>query len=173
MSTLSARIKSGNKWGMTMKQKPVFSEKEFSMPAWLYQMTSSEDAKRWWYPEEYRQEVGEGTILTWPTGRIYCRGQSQVSKGDTVVFFFCKTGNDEPGIYGWGTIIEPPKVSDDDFTFVANPPSDYLKNNVCWDAGVDKLLNKIRRRQYVGTMWNISSSELDELRAKIRQHIAR
>jgi hypothetical protein len=153
-----------------MKQKLVFPAQEFSMPAWLYQMTTNENADRWWYPEEYRQEVLEGRKLTWPTGRIYFREQSQVSVGDTVVFFFCKTGNDEPGIYGWGKIIAPPQAEGDDFTFVAKPPSDHLKYRPCWDDEVDKLFNDIRRRLYVGTMWNITSGELSKLRKKIRQY---
>lgn len=156
-----------------MKKKPIFSEKEFSMPAWLYQMTTNENADRWWYPEEYRKEVREGQPLTWPTGKIYFREQGQVSKGDTVIFFFAKTGNDEPGIYGWGTIINPPREADDDITFVTNPPSDFLKDNPCWDDEVDKLLNDIRRGLYVGTMWNITFEELSKLRKKIRQHISK
>jgi hypothetical protein len=40
-----------------MKQKPTFSEKEFSMPAWLYQMTAGEINGETWYPEDYRKEV--------------------------------------------------------------------------------------------------------------------
>ena len=155
-----------------MKEKPTFSEKEFSMPAWLYQMTTNENADRWWHPEGYRQEVREGQTLTWSTGKIYFREQGQVSEGDTVIFFFAKTGNNEPGIYGWGTIIDPPQKADDDITFVIKPPSDFLKDNPCWDDEVKKLLNDIRRGLYVGTMWNITPKELNRLRGKIRQHIS-
>ncbi len=156
-----------------MTQKLTFSKKEFVMPAWLYQMTTNENADRWWYPEGYRQEVWEGQTLTWPTGKIYFREQGQVSVGDTIIFFFAKTGNDEPGIYGWGTIIDPPQEAYDDITFVPKPPSDFLKETPCWDGEVDKLLNEIRRRLYVGTMWNITSGELSKLRKKINQCIVR
>ena len=152
-------------------KKDAFSGKEFSMPAWLYQMTTNENADRWWYPQEYRDEVKEGEPLTWPTGKIYYREQGWVSAGDTVIFFFCKTGNDEPGIYGWGKIDDPPRDQKKDFTFTPKPPSDILKKRPCWDDEIDKLLVDIRRRLYTGTMWNITPGELSKLRTKIGQHI--
>jgi hypothetical protein len=67
-----------------------------------------------WYPKDCREEVVEDkdkTIL-WPTGeKIYYREQGKISVEDTIIFFFCKTRkdrtlNDEPGIYGWGTITD-------------------------------------------------------------------
>jgi hypothetical protein len=101
-----------------MAQKPEFSEKDFSTPAWLYQMSSGGRGGQWrssedkpWYPSSYRREVREGEYIPWDVGKIYLHGHTEISKDDTIVFFFCKTGKDdpetgtvEPGIYGWGKI---------------------------------------------------------------------
>jgi hypothetical protein len=102
-----------------------------------------------------------------------------VSQGDTVIFFFCKTGEDDPetgdvqpGIYGWGTIITPPFDSYGTIEFKVKSPSDYLKHHVIWDAEIEQLTNQIRKRQYQGTMWPIDSEQLEKLRMKIRKHIA-
>ena len=169
-----------------MAQKPEFLEKDFSMPAWLYQMSSggrggqfrsAEDKP--WYPSSYRKEVSESEgKITWDLGKIYFRDQTQVSKGATVIFFFCKTGQDDPetgdvqpGIYGWGSIIKPPLESYGTIEFEVKPPSDYLKDHVLWDAEIEQLTNQIRKKQYQGTMWPINSEQLQKLREKIRKHI--
>lgn len=164
-----------------------FPEKQFSMPAWLYQMSAGEIPEYGsWYPDEYRVEVFEGKQITWPVGdRIYYREQCQVSIGDTIIFFFCKTmkdgtPNDEPGIYGWGIIediayyeTEAGVIKEDKITFQVEPPSDYLKDHVCWDKDIEQITNDVRRRQWMGNMWNFRTEELDRLREKIRKHISK
>jgi len=169
-----------------MKQKPEFSEKDFSTPAWLYQMSSGGRGGQWrssedepWYPSSYRREVWEDENIPWDVGKIYFHGQGQVSKDDTVIFFFCKTGEDdpetgdsEPGIYGWGTITDPPEDSYGRIEFVVKPPSDYLIDHVLWDVEIEQLTNQIRDNQYQGTMWPISSGQLQKIREKIRTSIS-
>ena len=169
-----------------MAQEPKFSEKDFSTPAWLYQMSSggrggqfrsSEDKP--WYPSSYRREVREGENIPWDVGKINLRGHTRISTGDTIVFFFCRTGKDdpetggvEPGIYGWGKITNPPRGSYDILGFVVEPPSDYLKNHVLWDAEIKQLTDEIRDKQFEGTMWPIGSGQLQKLCEKIRKHIS-
>jgi hypothetical protein len=171
-----------------MTQEPKFSERDFNAPAWLYQMSSGGRGGKFrsaedkpWYPSSYRKEVSEieGKI-TWDLGKIYFRGQAQVSKGATIIFFFCKTGqndpetgNVQPGIYGWGTITKPPADSYGMIEFEVKPPSDYLKNYVLWDDEIEQLTNQIRKKQYQGTMWPIDSDLLEKFREKIRNHIAK
>ena len=168
-----------------MKTKLKFFEETFSMPAWLYQMSSGGSGGLWrsaqnqpWYPSNYRQDVTEGQPVRWDVGKIYLRTQASVYKGDTVIFFFCKTGEDDPktgdfqpGIYGWGKIIAPPQYNYDQIKFVTQPPSDYLKMNVLWDNDIERITNQIRAKQYQGTMWPIGESHLQELKRKILAHI--
>lgn len=169
-----------------MKSKLQFSDKDFlSASAWLYQMSSGGSGGRFrssedkpWYPSSYRDEVNEGEPITWDLGKIYFRTRNRVYAGDTVVFFFCKSGKKdpqthtiEPGIYGLGTIIDPPLDSNGIITFEVKPPSDYLKNYVIWDAEIEWLTNEIRQRQYQGTMWPINNQQLGRLCRKIHHHI--
>jgi hypothetical protein len=169
-----------------MKAKPTFPQEDFSMPAWLYQLTAGDYANGPWYPAQYRQEVQENKSLVWPAGeRVYSREQGGINVGDIVIFFFCKTQRDgtrngEPGIYGWGTITDVTYYSShtgkyiaDQITFVANPPSDYLKTHVLWDREIDQVMNEIRGGQWRGTMWDVTASQLQKLREKIHQHIDR
>lgn len=169
-----------------MSNKMKFSEKDFSMPAWLYQMSSGGSGGLWrssqnqpWCPSSYRQDVVEGyPPIRWDVGKIYSHTKVSVAKGDTVVFFFCKTGKKDPntgdfkpGIYGWGKIINPPQDSYDQIEFIVEPPSDYLKAKVLWDSEIEQVTNAIRGRQYQGTMWPISKSQLQTLRRKIAKYI--
>lgn len=169
-----------------MKAKLTFPEKSFSMLAWLYQLTAGDYENGPWYPAQYRQEVQENKPLVWLAGeRVYSCEQNGINAGDIVIFFFCKTRNDgtrndEPGIYGWGTITDVTYYSigkgqykADQITFVANPPSNYLKTHVLWDREVEQVMNEIRGGQWRGTMWDITAGQLQMLREKIRQHIRR
>jgi hypothetical protein len=170
-----------------MKDALEFSEKDFSTPAWLYQMSSGGSGGLWtdnqnkpWYPSSYRQDVIEGQSVIWNVGKIYLRNQGPVSKDDTVIFFFCKSGEIDPktrtfqpGIYGWGKIITPPQLGHNEIEFVARPPSDYLKIKVLWDKDINRIINEIRVRQYQGTMWPIGQNHMQEIRRKIFAHMTK
>jgi hypothetical protein len=132
-----------------------------------------------WYPSSYRREVNEGVLSTWNVGKIYFKDEDEVSKGDTLIFFFCKTGEAdpetggfEPGIYGWGTVINPPEMSNDFITFRVEPPTNLLKDHPLWDKDIERLTNEIRRRQYQGTMWHINSPQLARLSRKISEYVS-
>jgi hypothetical protein len=167
--------------------KKQFSEGEFSMPAWLYQMSSGGSGGRWtrdyndptpWYPSDYREIVKErNKSEEFGTGKIYLRDQPPIAKGDTIIFFFCKTGDPDPktgkinpGIYGWGKVIEPPIQRGDPIRFEVKPPSDQLKQKPLWDRDINQLMNEIRNKQYQGNIYFINSEQLQKLCDKLRQY---
>ncbi|MCI0529727.1 MAG: hypothetical protein L0Y56_19980, partial [Nitrospira sp.] len=130
------------------------------------------------YPNSYRLSVNEGNLVEWTVGRIYFLWADKVSIGDTIIFFFCKSGEKdpatrmkEPGIYGWGKIIDPPKQMYDKIKFQVEPPSNILKDYPLWDEDIEHLTNEIRQGQNRGTMWPIRPNHLEELCRRISDHI--
>jgi hypothetical protein len=135
------------------------------MAAWLYQMTSNDEEP--WSPNEYRMEVWEGTPITWPVGKIIYRDQEKIARGDKVVFFFTKTGNDEPGFYGWGIILEVVESKTRNrLKFQVCPPSDYRKIAVAWDSQLSKLVDKVRGGMTQATMWSLKDDEFALIKSK-------
>lgn len=154
-----------------MVSRPTFPERRFCAPAWLYQMS----AGKTWNPGDYCQEVNEGKPVTWEVrDRVYYRQQGTISRGDTIVFFFCKTGKDgkafkRPGIYGWGTVTRITHYTtasgiqkEDTITFEVNPPSDHLKKHVLWDQDIEQLVNDIRGGMFRGSVWDIDEDQPNE-----------
>lgn len=137
------------------------------MSAWLYQNVTNNNEP--WGPNEYRMEVWEGIPVTWPVGTIRSRGnQKKIVRGDIVVFFFAKTGNLEPGIYGWGIILEIiESKTRNRIKFQVCAPSDYRKIAVAWDLELEKLVNRIRGKMTQATMWSINNEELDIFKKKL------
>jgi hypothetical protein len=136
------------------------------MSAWLYQMTSNKEEP--WNPNQYRMEVWEGSPVTWPVGRILKRGGEGISRGDTVVFFFAKTGNSEPGLYGWGIVLEIVESNvRNRIKFQVSPPSDYLKMIVIWDKQLEEVIERIRGDVAQGTMWPIDDKDFEIIKNKI------
>jgi len=135
------------------------------MQAWLYQMSTATD----WYPKDYCLEVWEGDIVPWPVGQIKSREKNKKlpEAGDLIVFFFAKTRNDDPGIYGWGVITDFNSRTNK-IKFGVTPPSDYLKMDPIWDKEIEKLIDKVRGGMNQRTMWSLTRDELDEVRRKIR-----
>ncbi len=134
------------------------------MNAWLYQMSTPR-----WYPEAYRLEVWEGEPLVWSVGSILPRGLGEISPGDSIVLFFSKSGNDYPGIYGWGIIYNFNKRRKE-VKFRVTPPSNYLKSDPLWDKDIERLLDRIRGEMRQRTIWGVSREEFFILRKKIRSY---
>jgi hypothetical protein len=133
------------------------------MAAWLYQMTSND--KDPWGPNQYRMEAWEGTPITWPVGNVIRNGRPTIARGDIIVFFFARRGNLEPGIYGWGIVMEvvgnnkPTRLK-----FQLCPPSDYRKIDVVWDSEVAKLVRKIQGNMAMATMWAMTNEQLSDIK---------
>jgi hypothetical protein len=138
---------------------------EAFMASWLYQMTSNDEEP--WSPNEYRMEVWEGMPITWPVGKVIYRDQPRVARGDTVVFFFTKTRNEQPGFYGWGIVLEVVESkARNRIKFQVCPPSDFLKIAVVWDNQLEKLVDKVRGPMAQATMWALKDDEFALIKRK-------
>ncbi len=135
------------------------------MSMWLYQMSAQR-----WEPEEYRQEVWEGEILRWPVGQLVRRGQEMPAPGDTVLLFFAKTGNLEPGIYGWGVVLSYDDARKS-LSYRPTSPSDYLKMDPVWGNDIRSLIDQIRAGMTQGTMWHIPNKTAGAIRLKVRRRL--
>ncbi len=132
------------------------------MAIWLYQMSLKQ-----WTPKKCRLAVQEGKTLVWTVGQIRHRGQGDVVAGDTIVLFFCKTNNSEPGIYGWGKVMDFTDNGSNRrwVTFVVKPPSNRLKGNPCWNHQVDKLIATVHENMPQATLFGASKKEFSHIRA--------
>jgi hypothetical protein len=133
------------------------------MAVWLYQMSAEN-----YTPEEYREAIWEGQVIRWPSGKV--SSNFQISPGDIVILVFVKTGTHEPGIYGWGIIINYKKEKET-IAFRPTYPSDYLKMNPIGDDEVSDMLDKIRRPIKQGTMWEVGNVHVTKFRQKIQNWI--
>ena len=133
------------------------------MAFWLYQMNATK-----WPIERYRAEVWEGTdIQNWGVGEI--RSSSGLPQpGDMMILHYVKTGQIDPGIYGWGIVL---RCDDWEMNFRLATPSDYLKMNPVWDKDIDKIITNIRGKMPEATLFEDKSESLRPLREKIAQHV--
>jgi len=136
------------------------------MQAWLYQMRCTQD----WRPEDYRLEIWERNRTIWPAGNILPRGLGSVTSGDILVLFFAKSGNDYPGIYGWGVIYDYDQRRNK-IAFQPTPPSDYLKSDPLWDDDLHRLLDHIRENAGRKTLWGVTWDEFSLIRHKLRERV--
>ncbi len=132
------------------------------MAFWLYQMSAT-----YWSPERYRTDVWEGHDMTWDIGKISPAGSSP-RPGDIVVLFYAKTGGGDCGIYGWAVILW---CEGKEVRFRPTPPSDYLKMNPLWNDSVSDIIDQIRGGMPRGTMWNIDTNLMSDLRQNIAQNV--
>ena len=136
------------------------------MSAWLYQMREQSD----WSVADYRLEVWEGSTVGWPTRRVVGGSRTAIAAGDLIVFVFTPSGNQEPGIYGWGVITRfLDRREEIEFEVVA--PSNYLKMDPVWDANVMTAFDVVRGAVKQGTMWRIEPSEPAAFRVAIRRRL--
>ena len=129
------------------------------MAFWLYQMSNDV-----WKAEKYRVEVWEGNNTTWPVGRLLPAGKVP-QYGDSIVLFY--TGNDL-GVYGLAVLL---RYEEKEIYFRPVPPSDYLKMNPLWNDKVKSIVDEIRGKVKMGTMWEINDDQMKLLRTRITQDI--
>ena len=132
------------------------------MSMWLYQMNQES-----WAPGRYRCEIWEGERWSWGVGRKVGAKQ-QPQPGDTVVFFYARTGGADPGFYGWAVITEW-LPEQDTLYFRPMAPSDQLKMHPWWDKEVIALAEDIRGKVKQGTLWRIPEELCDRLRRGLTQ----
>jgi hypothetical protein len=95
----------------------------------------------------------------WMRGQIQTQNKTKPQSGDTIVLFFAPHNNPEPGIYGWGTILDYDEDTKN-ILFEPKPPSDHMKLNPIWDINVKKWVKEIRKNFNSATMWEITSDLL-------------
>ncbi len=136
------------------------------MATWLYQTNQQQ-----WPPERYRLEIWEGERWYWPVGQLTRgrQGAEDPVAGDTVVFFYARTGGSDPGFYGWAIITEwLDRNGERGMYFRPVSPSDELKMNPRWDPPASELADEIRGAVKQGTMWRVQEDLVPELRRGIR-----
>lgn len=133
------------------------------MAHWLYQMSTE-----YYSHERYRTEVWEGTTVTnWGIGESK-RKPTEIQPGEIVILFFARTGAYDPGIFGWGIITLFDKEV---INFRPSSPSDYLKMNPLWDNEIKSITDEIRGGMPQGTMYEVDSVILGQIRKKIAEHV--
>ena len=134
---------------------------------WLYQL--SHDI----YPlEQYRLDVWQDQVLEWPTGRVMTTDGARPTPGDSVVLWYAKKHAEEPGIVGWGIVLDfrPPSALNDEDTLAWRPvfPSDALKMHPLYSADLQEVVERIRGPMPQGTMWQVEQPEAHTLALAIR-----
>lgn len=135
------------------------------MTLWLYQMNATK-----WPLERYRAEVWEGSVIqNWGVGEIRSSTSTGLPQpGDMMILFYVKSGQIDPGIYGWGIVL---RCDEWEMNFRLATPSDYLKMNPVWDKDVDNTITKLRGKMPQATLFEDKSKSLEHLRRKIAQHV--
>lgn len=131
------------------------------MATWLYQIDSKS-----WPQERYRIEIWEGERWHWPVGQKSTQGH-EPEAGDVIVFYYAKSGNTDPGFFGWAIILEW-LPEDSSVYFRAVAPSDHLKMDPWWDAGAESLANDIRGAMKQRTLWFVDHELAVRLRAGVK-----
>ncbi len=135
------------------------------MTLWLYQMNATK-----WPVERYRAEVWEGTdIQNWGVGEIRASKTGRLPKpGDMMILLYVKSGQVDPGIYGWGIVL---RCGDEEITFRLATPSDYLKMNPLWDDDIDNTVAKLCGKWRQATLFEDRGDSLGHLRQRIAEHV--
>jgi hypothetical protein len=136
------------------------------MAVCLYQMSHKD-----WPPERYREEVWERELVSWPAGRVI--GKSEPEPGDSMILWYAKTGNPDPGLYGWGVIVGTSAIQNRKrVRWRPVSPSDYLKMNPILDDEIAGIIDQIRKGMPRATMWPIPPEQIRSIRSRIHNHIA-
>lgn len=134
------------------------------MATWLYQIN-----QQLWPPEWYRIRIWEGERWYWPVGQIRgSKGTGDPEPGDTVVFFYARTGGRDYGFYGWAVLLEWRNWDGEKgMYFRPVAPSDWLKMDPWRDEDALRLADEIRGPVKQGTLWSVPDELVDQLRSGI------
>ena len=134
------------------------------MSTWLYQLNAQD-----WSPETFRYEIWEGKPWRWPYGSK--RGEAELELGDTLIFFYAKTGCSDPGFYGWA-VLEQHRADSPLLYFTPAAPTNRLKMDPWWnDRDAKKLVDRIRGNMPQATLFLIKDADLKTLRTALRRHL--
>jgi hypothetical protein len=134
------------------------------MSTWLYQLNPRE-----WSPETFRFEIWEGKQWRWGYG--VKRGTEELQVGDTLIFFYAKSGGNDPGIYGWA-VLENHNKDERLLYFLPAAPTNHLKMDPCWGDEIRKLTDEVRGEVKRATLFCIDFPTAQKLRSCIRHWLA-
>lgn len=129
------------------------------MSTWLYQLN-----QRDWPPEVFRYEVRENQRWRWRYGKII--GDARPTAGDTLVFFYARTGGNDPGFYAWA-VLDRWDEENELLYFTPMPPTDYLKMNPWWGDEAGAVATEIRGKMKQATLFLIPDERLFTIRRGI------
>jgi hypothetical protein len=129
------------------------------MSTWLYQLNQRE-----WLPGVFRYEVRENQRWRWGYGKII--GDATPTAGDTLVFFYARTGGGDPGFYAWA-IVDRCDEENELLYFIPMPPTDYLKMNPWWNEEAELIADDIRGKMKQATLFLIPEEKLSTIRRGI------
>lgn len=142
------------------------------MAMWLYQMSAKKKLSKGgykWTPAKYRKQVREGHYLEWKTRRIRSiKSGASPQAGDIIIYWFVKSGTENPGLYGWGIVFEQ-----NEGTICHLPvfPSDHLKMRPVYNDKIAKTVKKIQRNMPIATLLQLTGAQAKELWSNIRDWI--
>ena len=127
------------------------------MSRWLYQMS-----ERYWPSENYRASVRERRLVRWPTyKRMFADGRP--APGDIIICLYTPTGSKFAGVCGFGVITRYlPKSRRIDW--LPLPPTDRLKRRPWWARRVEEILEAVRKKSPMGTMYQLPAALEADLR---------
>lgn len=137
------------------------------MSMWLYQIN-----QKLWEPQRYRVEIWERERWSWSVGRKVGATEEPPRQGDTVVFFYARTGGPDLGFYGWAVITEwlpGDRDNQDQMYFRPVAPSDHLKMHPWGTKEAEELANQIRGKVKQGNLWRVP----ENLSVSVRRGITR
>lgn len=137
------------------------------MSTWLYQLHAKE-----WPPETFRYEIWEGKPWHWAFGTKRGGKGRNPKVGDTVVFFYARSGGDDPGIYGWA-VLDRSEPNENRLYFEPAAPTNYLKMTPWWNKEAERLTDRIRGSVKQGTLWYVNTEDIKKLRAGVRRWLGR
>lgn len=131
------------------------------MSMWLYQL--GQDSA--WPPERFRHEIWEQRRWHWEHGQK--RSDDTPKAGDTLVFFYSKSGGGAPGLYGWA-IVEQYDEENGLLYFMPSAPTDHLKMDPWYGDDVQTIIDSIRGGMPRATLFPINRSDQARIRTGIR-----
>lgn len=146
------------------------------MTVWLYQMNADKSLQdgSFYTPDDYQEEVESDDYLEWLTREVRPK-ELNPKAGDTIFYWFVRTGTDDPGLYGLGLIFSCHKCPEynTDYDCIEHMPvypSENLSDDPIYDDEIQEIIDEIRGNQAAfATMFAIDDHHIQRLFAKIQE----
>jgi hypothetical protein len=126
---------------------------------WLYQVNSE-----FWTVEDYRYDSWEGDVNEWMHGTI--NGETDPQRGDIILVWFDKGTTEDPGLYGWGIVMDMDHL-EKSIAFRPVFPSDLIKMKPIFEDEIEEIVDKVKGEFPIGTMWALDKEAEKEVRELI------